>query len=99
MGLSGHASSSNAGTMQPIVTSTKLSIKTLWLPMPSRFRWFSAPKTLNSGGMCPCMVCTKETLMLGTRLCDQCWEAIKGYDYLMSFQEGKQYIAKRLGLE
>ena len=36
---------------------------------------------MNEQDTCPCQLCGKQTFMLGTRLCDICWELQKRINF------------------
>ncbi len=42
----------------------------------------------------PCTICQTPTQMLGTKLCNSCWEVTSNLRRFMSFQNGREYIIK-----
>ena len=45
----------------------------------------------------PCETCNRDTTMLGTRLCDACWEVERRLDdYLSRSDKAREYVRARL---
>lgn len=44
----------------------------------------------------PCKICGKPTHMLGTKLCDPCWEVESRLDRFLETPGGRAYVKKAL---
>lgn len=44
----------------------------------------------------PCRVCGRQFPMLGTMLCDPCWEVDRSLEHVLSTKQGRRHIAERL---
>lgn len=43
-----------------------------------------------------CQICGEVTSMIGTKLCDNCWEITKRIDNFLESENGKKYIRNKL---